>query len=278
MVEPADRFCRSCGAEQPPAPQPRVDDDETEQLTGAESGGLEPPTEESTRVEPPTERQPHAEETEAIAASAGTPAPSAPGAPTPRAPERRPPKPPPPPAAPSPGGPEPRPFEPPAKPEGERAGGKRKLAAIAIAVVLGLVAGLVAVIAINGGGDSQRAQTTSGQTAATTLDPVESLRQHFDLLEQGRFLAASDGLTPSLLDSLGGKAIWVSERIADLMVDAQLDATVIDESDTSATVQVNSLRTESLINGCTDFTGTYGMERSGESWLIDSADLIDSPC
>jgi hypothetical protein len=252
-VEPADRFCRSCGAGQPPALQPPAHEEETVQLTGAlpevEGEGLDPPTEESTRVEPPTERQSRAEETEAL------------------------------PPSPEPAVPAPKPFQPPPKPEPRSGGGGRRLIAIAIAISLGLLAGLIAVITINGRDSGPQAQATAtDRTSATTLDPVESLRAHFDLLQQGRFISASDDLTPALLDSLGGKTIWISERIADLLVDAQLDATVIEESDSAATVQVNSLRTESLVNGCTRFTGTYQMVRSGDRWLIDSADLIDTPC
>ncbi len=133
-------------------------------------------------------------------------------------------------------------------------------------------------VVINGGDDGGRTGPTAGQAPATALDPVESLRAHFDLLEQGRFLAAADDLTPELLDSLGGKTIWVSERIADLLIDAQLDATLVEVTDTTATVQVDSLRTDSLVNGCTDFSGSYSLVRSGDRWLISSADLVERPC
>ena len=224
-----------------------------------DSDGLEPPTEASTRVEPPTERQPHAEETEAIAA------PSRDATPPPKRAAAAPPPTPPPP-----------PFEPPPRPEAQPSRGRRKLVAISVAIVLGLIAGLVGVVAINGRDNSPSAQATT--QASTALDPVETLGNHFDLLEQGRFVSAADNLTPALLDSLGGKVVWVSERIADLMIDAQLDATVIEQSDTTATVRVNSLRTQSLSSGCTDFSGTYGMVRSGDVWLIDSADLVSTPC
>ena len=89
---------------------------------------------------------------------------------------------------------------------------------------------------------------------------------------------AAEDLTPQLLDSLGGETIWISERIADLLIDAQLDARVVEETDRTATVRVDSLRTESLSRGCTDFSGTYSMVRSGDRWLISSADLVESPC
>ncbi len=163
-------------------------------------------------------------------------------------------------------------------PDRRHGSARRRLIAIAAAVALGLIAGLVVVIAVNGddGGRAGTVQTTG--TSATALDPVESLRAHFDLLEQGRYPTAADDLTPELLDSLGGRTIWISERIADLLVDAQLDARVIEETDDSATVRVDSLRTESLTRGCTEFSGTYSMVRSGDRWLISSADLVSSPC
>ncbi len=146
-------------------------------------------------------------------------------------------------------------------------------------MTIGLVAGLVAVVALDGTDDG--GSTGSGQSGgapATTLDPVQTLQAHFDLLEQGRFLAAADDLTPGLLDSLGGRTVWVSERIADLLIDAQLDASVVEQTDTTATVRVDSLRTDSLAGGCTEFSGTYSMVRAGDRWLIDSADLLDRPC
>jgi hypothetical protein len=158
-----------------------------------------------------------------------------------------------------------------------RLGARRVLIAIAAAAALGLIAGLIAVIAVNGvDGGAEAAQGTG--TTATTLDPVETLQNHFDLLEQGRYPTAAEDLTPALLDSLGGKAIWVSERIADLLIDAQLEARVIDQGDDTATVRVDSLRTESLARGCTEFSGTYSMVRAGDRWLISSADLLDRPC
>ena len=176
-----DRFCRACGAEQPPA-EPRGD--QTEPLTGAEAEGrdLEPPTEETTRAEPPTERRP----------------PPAVHRPPPEPPARieRPP--------------------PPPVDRARRAGAggarRRRLIAVAAAIVLGLLAGLVVVVAVNGDGDGKAGRNAGDRAAAsaTVLDPVETLEAHFDLLEQGRFLAAADDLTPELLDSLGGKAIWVS--------------------------------------------------------------------
>ena len=145
-------------------------------------------------------------------------------------------------------------------------------------MILGLVAGLVVVIVVHGDdrGRAVTAQTTG--SSATAIDPVETLRAHFDLLEQGRYPTAAEDLTPQLLDSLGGETIWISERIADLLIDAQLDARMVAESDRTATVRVDSLRTESLSGGCTDFGGTYSMVRSGDRWLISSADLVESPC
>jgi hypothetical protein len=156
--------------------------------------------------------------------------------------------------------------------------GRRGLIAVAAAVAIGVLAGLVVVITLDGADDRPAAAAPSGESPATPLDPVETLGAHFDLLEQGRFLAASDDLTPELLDSLGGRTIWVSERIADLLIDARLDASVAEQTDGTAAVRVDSLRTESLASGCTDFSGTYLMVRSGDRWLIDSADLIDRPC
>ncbi|MGZ8667535.1 MAG: zinc ribbon domain-containing protein [Solirubrobacterales bacterium] len=211
---------------------------ETEQLSGAAG---------EADLDPPTERATRAEP------------------PT----ERRPP-------------PEPRAprMESPPPPAGRpRKSGRRRLIAVAAAVAIGLGAGLVAVIALDGADDRAPAPAApDGERPAAALDPVETLGTHFDLLEQGRFLAASDDLTPELLASLGGRTIWVSGRIADLLIDAQLEASVAEETDSSATVQVDSLRTESLAGGCTDFSGTYSMVRSGDRWLIDSADLIDRPC
>ena len=175
--------------------------------------------------------------------------------------------------------PPPRPESPPPPDGRPKNTGRRRLIAVAAAVAIGLGAGLVAVIALDGADDrTPAAAAPGGDSPATDLDPVETLGTHFDLLEQGRFLAASDDLTAELLDSLGGRTIWVSGRIADLLIDAQLEASVVAETDSSATVQVDSLRTESLASGCTDFSGTYSMVRSGDRWLIDSADLIDRPC
>jgi hypothetical protein len=211
---------------------------ETEQLSGAAA---------EADIEPPTERATRAEP------------------PTERRPPPQPPRleaPPPPPAAPR---PQPR-------------NARRRLIALAVAVAIGLLAGLAAVALLNGRDKADGTGASQGGGPATTLDPVETLRAHFDLLEQGRFLTASDDLTPELLDSLGGRAFWVSERIADLLLDAQLDASVAEETDSTATVRVDSLRTDSLTSGCTDFSGTYSMVRSGDRWLIDSADLIDRPC
>ena len=155
---------------------------------------------------------------------------------------------------------------------------RRRLAAIAAAVILGLVAGLVVVIVVHRDDRGRAPAAQSTGSSATAIDPVESLRAHFDLLEQGRYPTAAEDLTPQLLDSLGGETIWISERIADLLIDAQLDARVVDETDRTATVRVDSLRTESLSRGCTDFSGTYSMVRSGDRWLISSADLVESPC
>jgi len=152
------------------------------------------------------------------------------------------------------------------------------LIAVAVAVAIGLLAGLAAVALLDGRGEAGGTGASQSGSSATTLDPVETLQAHFDLLEQGRFLAASDDFTPELLDSLGGRTFWVSERIADLLIDARLDASVVAEDGSTATVRVDSLRTDSLASGCTDFSGTYSMVRSGDRWLIDSADLIDRPC
>ena len=155
----------------------------------------------------------------------------------------------------------------------------RRLIAIAAAALVGLSAGLIAVIAINGDDAGSRTGTAqSGSAPPTVLDPVETLRTHFELLEQGRFPTAADDLTPELLDGLGGKSVWVSERIADFLIDAQLDASLLEQTDTTATVRVDPLRTESLANGCTEFSGSYSMVRSGDRWLIASADLVDRPC
>ena len=52
---------------------------------------------------------------------------------------------------------------------------------------------------------------------------------------------------------------------------------MVEQTDTTATVRVDSLRTESLARGCTDFSGTYSMVRSGDRWLISSADLSIAP-
>jgi hypothetical protein len=146
-------------------------------------------------------------------------------------------------------------------------------------VAIGILVGLAAVVAFDGSDDRGAAGGGSQNgSPATAPDPVETLRTHFELLEQGRFLAAADDLTPGLLDSLGGETIWVTERLADLLIDAQLDAETVEETDSSATVRVDSLRTDSLASGCTEFSGTYSLVRSGDRWLIDSADLIDRPC
>jgi hypothetical protein len=105
------------------------------------------------------------------------------------------------------------------------------LIAVAAAVAIGLLAGLVVVIALDGSDDRAPAVASSGGGGVSTApDPVETLGAHFELLEQGRFLAASDDLTPELLDSLGGSTFWVAERIADLLIDAQLDASVAEET------------------------------------------------
>ncbi len=239
-TSPGDRFCRSCGGEQPTA-EPTG---ETEQLSGtAGEPDLEPPTERATRAEPPTERRPP--------------------------PKSRPPEPPRLEAPPPP--------PPPATERRRLRRARRRVIAVAVAVATGLLAGLVAVALLNGDEGGGTGASQSG-TPSTTLDPVETLQAHFDVLEQGRFLAASDDLTPGLLDSLGGRTFWVSERIADLLLDARLDARVTEETDNTATVRVDSLRTDSLASGCTEFSGTYAMVRSGDRWLIDSADLFDRPC
>jgi hypothetical protein len=246
-------------------PNPGADD--TEALTGTEQEGegLDAPTEAATRAEPPTERQPHAAETSALAPEPPEPS----GAPQPEPAHAR----------------EPEPQHEAEQPEPSRARRpqpeppkqarlRRRLIAVGIAVALGLIAGIVAVIAINGRGHG----SVSNSPAVAAGDPVQAVRHHFDLLTRGRYLSAADDLTPALLDSLGGRTVWLSERIADLLISAQLSGSVSHETATTATVRVDSLRTESLVSGCTDFTGSYGLVVSGGRWLIDRADLVSRPC
>ena len=148
---------------------------------------------------------------------------------------------------------------------------RRVLAAIATAVFIGVVAGIAAVILING-------DHSKRSTADTGPDPIQALRHHFDLLIGGHYLTASDDLTPSLLDSLGGRTSWVFDQATDPLISANLNATVPSEDGNTATVTVTSLRTESILSGCTDFTGQYGLVMAGDHWLINRADLNDHPC
>ena len=99
------------------------------------------------------------------------------------------------------------------------------------------------------------------------IGPMQSLRQHFNLLLQGRYEKAVEDLTPTLLATVDGRDEWIRGQVEDDLEDFSLDAYVSDRSETSATVIVNALRTISVGNGCKVFTGSYGLLPAGERLL-----------
>ncbi len=127
--------------------------------------------------------------------------------------------------------------------------------------------------------DSGRVTTaTPAPPAAAVPGPVQSLRQHFSLLVQGRYDEAADDLGPSVLAASGGRAKWIRGQRQDQLVSAQMDAFVGARSGDSATVTVRSLRTDAVGSGCNVFRGSYRLARAEPRWTIDSVDLTPSPC
>jgi hypothetical protein len=152
--------------------------------------------------------------------------------------------------------------------------GRRLLVAVGIAALIGLAAGVVAVIVIHG--DNQK---TAENGARTDLpDPVQAIRHHFKLLMEGSYLAASNDLTPALLDSEGGRFRWLLGQQFDPLLSAELKATVNRESDTDAIVSVRRLRTVGAGSGCKLFSGIYRLVLSRKRWKIDRADLTARVC
>lgn len=111
---------------------------------------------------------------------------------------------------------------------------------------------------------------------------LTAVQDHWDAIRDHRFQDAYAYLGPDLAT---GESQWVSSHENDGITGVLYQFRVRDVSGDTATVDVVLLQTRagsaqsgSNPNGCLSWTGSYGLIRQGNRWLIDQAHISPSPC
>ena len=114
-------------------------------------------------------------------------------------------------------------------------------------------------------------------TSTATGDPVQSVYTYWSYLQLGEVANAYDMFSSNEQVRVGGLQRYVAGISQDPPQQVNVNLSLGSESGTSATVDVDSLQTETT-SGCTNWTGSYQMVYENGAWLIDSANLSKSGC
>jgi hypothetical protein len=129
--------------------------------------------------------------------------------------------------------------------------------------------------------NSVPAETTTGppeSTATTTVStaPLAALQQYWASIAAQRFAAAYGYLVPGSVGQTESQ--WVtSEREAGI-AGVQFQGHVTSQTDSGATLVVQSLVTHDAHFGCRSWTGSYELTDQTGTWLIQRADITPSAC
>jgi hypothetical protein len=129
--------------------------------------------------------------------------------------------------------------------------------------------------------NSVPAVTTTGppeSTATTTVStaPLVAVQQYWVSIAAQRFGAAYVYLVPGSVGQTESQ--WVtSEREAGI-ASVQFQGHVISQTDSGATVVVDSLVTHDAQFGCRSWTGSYELTDQTGTWLIQRADITPTAC
>jgi hypothetical protein len=121
------------------------------------------------------------------------------------------------------------------------------------------------------------------QTSAYTPGPPgvrATIERHWKKREDQVFPAAYEDLSPRLQadPAIGTEAVWAARQKEDLLQSAVVRVRPRDVRKRTAQADVVTLRTQALRSGCKEWSGTYGLVRSGGRWLIDSASISPHAC
>jgi hypothetical protein len=123
-------------------------------------------------------------------------------------------------------------------------------------------------------GQTSRVKSTGTSPASASPSVLGALNNYWQAINSDDFHGAYRYLTPGQ----EGESSWVSSHEAAGIQSATFSGTATDVGGTTATVRVDSLRTQDQASGCQTWSGQYQMVEQGGTWLIAKAEITPSPC
>lgn len=116
-------------------------------------------------------------------------------------------------------------------------------------------------------------QSATPSNESQTESPLGAVNEHWHDIQSGNYQGAWADETPSLR---GDESSWVHGQEAAGIESIDYRFKEASRSGSSATVDIEELRTVSRQNGCQSWTGTYGLTEEGGSWEISDASTLQS--
>jgi hypothetical protein len=123
---------------------------------------------------------------------------------------------------------------------------------------------------------SESSGSNSEPRASASSEALVTLNRYWSDIRDHGFAAAYGYLAPGAAGKSESQFIASEEEAG--VRNAQFHGNVVTSTGSSATVAVESLRTEDSQFGCRHWTGTYTLGRNGGGWLIQRAQLTPHSC